>query len=141
VYASEGFSRYTGYSKEEIEGRNCRFLQGKDSNPKDVEKIKAAINEKHEVTLTLDPNSNHKPNPKPNPKPNSNLTLTLTLPLTLILPRRFHCVYLTTKKMVHPFLIRLGLGLGFLRWIFCVPFFILFFHFPSRFCFLSLLQS
>jgi PAS domain-containing protein len=46
IYASEGFSKFTGYSKEEIEGRNCRFLQGKDSNPDDVSRIREAIQER-----------------------------------------------------------------------------------------------
>ena len=53
IYASEGFTRYTGYSKEEIEGRNCRFLQGKDSNPADVAKIREAIIKMEPVSLCL----------------------------------------------------------------------------------------
>jgi len=28
VFASEGFYQLTGYSPEEVLGRNCRFLQG-----------------------------------------------------------------------------------------------------------------
>jgi PAS domain S-box-containing protein len=53
IYASEGFSKFTGYSKEEIEGRNCRFLQGKDSNPEDVSRIREAIEKKEEVSVCL----------------------------------------------------------------------------------------
>ena len=53
IYASEGFTRYTGYSKEEIEGRNCRFLQGKDSSPADVKKIRDAIIKMEPVSLCL----------------------------------------------------------------------------------------
>lgn len=53
IYASEGFSKFTGYSKEEIEGRNCRFLQGKDSNPDDVSRIREAIEKKEEISLCL----------------------------------------------------------------------------------------
>lgn len=53
IYASEGFSKFTGYSKEEIEGRNCRFLQGKDSNPDDVSRIREAIEKKEEVSVCL----------------------------------------------------------------------------------------
>lgn len=53
IYASEGFTRYTGYSKEEIEGRNCRFLQGKDSSPVDVKKIRDAIIKMEPVSLCL----------------------------------------------------------------------------------------
>ena len=53
IYASEGFSKFTGYSKEEIEGRNCRFLQGKDSNPADIARIREAIEKKEEISLCL----------------------------------------------------------------------------------------
>ena len=53
IYASEGFKKYTGYSKEEIEGRNCRFLQGKDSSPADIKRIRLAIERKEEVSLCL----------------------------------------------------------------------------------------
>ena len=53
VYASEGFSRYTGYKKEEIEGRNCRFLQGKDTDPADVAKIREGIKKKEPVSVCL----------------------------------------------------------------------------------------
>lgn len=32
IYMSEAFGRLTGYSEEEIVGRNCRFLQSPDGN-------------------------------------------------------------------------------------------------------------
>ena len=53
IYASEGFTKYTGYRKEEIEGRNCRFLQGKDTDPADVKKIREGINKKEPVSVCL----------------------------------------------------------------------------------------
>lgn len=43
IYASAGFCRYTGYLSEEIQGRNCRFLQGTGTSPTDVEVIRQAI--------------------------------------------------------------------------------------------------
>ncbi|KAK4339535.1 hypothetical protein RND71_040997 [Anisodus tanguticus] len=43
VYASSGFFTMTGYSSKEIVGRNCRFLQGKDTDQKEVEKIREAV--------------------------------------------------------------------------------------------------
>ena len=53
VYASEGFCYLTGYNKEEIENRNCRFLQGPETDSKDVAKIRAAINEGCEASVEL----------------------------------------------------------------------------------------
>jgi two-component system, cell cycle sensor histidine kinase and response regulator CckA len=43
VYANEGFWRLTGYGREEVMGRNPRFLQGKDTSPEAVAKIRDAI--------------------------------------------------------------------------------------------------
>ncbi|KAG9153731.1 hypothetical protein Leryth_005861 [Lithospermum erythrorhizon] len=43
MYASAGFFKMTGYSSREVVGRNCRFLQGADTNPEDVAKIREAL--------------------------------------------------------------------------------------------------
>ncbi|XP_048598919.1 phototropin-2 isoform X2 [Brassica napus] len=43
VYASSGFFTMTGYSSKEIVGRNCRFLQGPDTDQKEVAKIRDAV--------------------------------------------------------------------------------------------------
>nr|AML79505.1 putative LOV domain-containing protein [Phacelia campanularia] len=43
LYASAGFFRMTGYSSREVIGRNCRFLQGSDTNPEDVAKIRETL--------------------------------------------------------------------------------------------------
>jgi len=53
VYASKGFCHLTQYSKNEIEGKNCRFLQGRDTDPKDIQKITDAIAAKTEVSVCL----------------------------------------------------------------------------------------
>nr|AML76951.1 putative LOV domain-containing protein [Spinulum annotinum] len=45
VYASEGFFRMTGYSTGEVLGRNCRFLQGPDTDRHTVLEIRDAIRE------------------------------------------------------------------------------------------------
>ena len=45
VYASQGFLNLTGYSMEQILGRNCRFLQGPETDPEAVDKIRKAIEE------------------------------------------------------------------------------------------------
>ncbi|CAJ1942083.1 unnamed protein product [Sphenostylis stenocarpa] len=43
MYASSGFFTMTGYSSKEIIGRNCRFLQGPETDKNEVEKIRDAI--------------------------------------------------------------------------------------------------
>lgn len=43
VYASAGFFTMTGYGPQEVIGHNCRFLQGPDTDPADVEKIRLAV--------------------------------------------------------------------------------------------------
>nr|AML76398.1 putative LOV domain-containing protein [Phelline lucida] len=45
LYASAGFFKMTGYTSKEVIGRNCRFLQGADTNPEDVAKIREALQE------------------------------------------------------------------------------------------------
>ena len=43
VFANDAFCRLTGYSKAEILGRNCRFLQGPDTHPEAVKALRDAI--------------------------------------------------------------------------------------------------
>ncbi|MDR9394640.1 PAS domain-containing protein [Roseovarius sp. SYSU LYC5161] len=43
IYVSEEFERQTGYSVDEAVGRNCRFLQGPDTDPEAVEAIRCAL--------------------------------------------------------------------------------------------------
>lgn len=43
IFANAGFEQITGYHSEEVLGRNCRFLQGKDTDPEAVNKIRTAI--------------------------------------------------------------------------------------------------
>ncbi|WVZ04491.1 hypothetical protein V8G54_025297 [Vigna mungo] len=43
MYASAGFFKMTGYTSKEVIGRNCRFLQGADTDPDDVAKIREAL--------------------------------------------------------------------------------------------------
>ncbi len=45
IYANRGFSRLTGYSRKEVVGRNCRFLQGPDSSEETIEEIREALEE------------------------------------------------------------------------------------------------
>ena len=43
VFANDAFCRLTGRSRGEILGRNCRFLQGPDTDPEAVARIRAAV--------------------------------------------------------------------------------------------------
>ena len=43
VLANEAFLELTGYPAEEVIGRNCRFLQGKDTDPAAVAEIRMGI--------------------------------------------------------------------------------------------------
>lgn len=43
VYANEGFERLTGYGREDVLGRNCRFLQGEQTEPNKIAEIRNSI--------------------------------------------------------------------------------------------------
>nr|AML79256.1 putative LOV domain-containing protein [Bazzania trilobata] len=45
LYASAGFFKMTGYTPKEVIGRNCRFLQGADTDQEDIERIRSALRE------------------------------------------------------------------------------------------------
>jgi PAS domain S-box-containing protein len=53
VYANEQFERLTGYREAEIIGRNCRFLQGEDTDPESITEMRAAIASEEAVTVEL----------------------------------------------------------------------------------------
>ncbi|TMT81382.1 PAS domain S-box protein [Haloterrigena sp. H1] len=50
TYVNEQFSELTGYNKEEILGKNCRFLQEDGADPETVSTIRQAIEEQEPVT-------------------------------------------------------------------------------------------
>jgi PAS domain S-box-containing protein len=43
IYLNEGFEELTGYDEDEVLGRNCRFLQGEDTDSDTVAAIREAI--------------------------------------------------------------------------------------------------
>jgi PAS domain S-box-containing protein len=53
IYANEQFVRLTGYDREEIIGRNCRFLQGENTDPDPVEAMSRAIDNRESVMVEL----------------------------------------------------------------------------------------
>ena len=52
IFVSDEFKDQTGYSPEEAIGRNCRFLQGPDTNPHAIEAIRQGL--KAETSFTID---------------------------------------------------------------------------------------
>jgi len=52
IYVSEEFYHQTGYTPDEAVGRNCRFLQGPETNPYAVEAIRNAL--KAQTTFVID---------------------------------------------------------------------------------------
>lgn len=53
VYATQGFLILTGYTLDQVLGRNCRFLQGPETDPKAVEKIRRSIEEGTDMSVCL----------------------------------------------------------------------------------------
>lgn len=53
IFSSDGFCDFTGYSHDEIEGKNCRFLQGAGTSKEDVDRIRKAIKEQKEESVNL----------------------------------------------------------------------------------------
>jgi PAS domain S-box-containing protein len=53
IYASDAFSTLTEYSNSEIVGKNCRFLQGKDTKQEHVQIIRDAIKNEVECAVNI----------------------------------------------------------------------------------------
>ncbi len=53
VYVNPAFEVMTGYCLEEVQGKNCRFLQGRETDLAEVEKLREAIREKREISVVL----------------------------------------------------------------------------------------
>ncbi|XYK80569.1 MAG: PAS domain-containing protein [Labrenzia sp.] len=52
IFVSEEFERQTGYTSVEAVGRNCRFLQGPETNPFAIEAIRQGL--KAQTRFTID---------------------------------------------------------------------------------------
>lgn len=53
VYASDGFCKLSGYKKQDVLGRNCRFLQGPGTDQAAVDVIRQAVSEGRDVSVCL----------------------------------------------------------------------------------------
>merc|ERR1712238_215177 len=53
VFATPGFYKLTGYTTEQVLGRNCRFLQGSGTDPKTVDIVRKAIQSGSDCTVCI----------------------------------------------------------------------------------------
>ena len=53
IFVSDEFELQTGYATEEAVGRNCRFLQGPDTDPHAVDAIRQALNAQTRFTIDI----------------------------------------------------------------------------------------
>jgi PAS domain S-box-containing protein len=53
IYVNAAFELMTGYSASEVLGRNCRFLQGADTDQRGLTEIREAIRERRDVRVVL----------------------------------------------------------------------------------------
>jgi PAS domain S-box-containing protein len=53
VFVNEHFCAQTGYTEEEVLGRNCRLLQGEETDPEPVARLREGIEAKEPVTTEL----------------------------------------------------------------------------------------
>ncbi len=53
IYANEAFQKLTGYSPDFVMGRNCRFLQGPDTDPQTRETIRRAVRGGESCTVEI----------------------------------------------------------------------------------------
>lgn len=53
VYVNDAYEQLTGYSKKEALGRNCRYLQGKNTDPEAVTALRTGIDAQEPTTVEL----------------------------------------------------------------------------------------
>ncbi|MBT2786634.1 MULTISPECIES: EAL domain-containing protein [unclassified Halomonas] len=53
VYVNAAFERITGYSRSQVLGRNCRFLQGEETDPATIKQLREGVTEQREVHVVI----------------------------------------------------------------------------------------
>src|SRR5690348_13430786 len=51
IFANAAFTKLTGYTRDEILGQNCRFLQGPETDRDDVAKIRDAVERREAIEI------------------------------------------------------------------------------------------
>jgi PAS domain S-box-containing protein len=53
IFSNRAFSKLTGYSAQELVGRNCRLLQGPQTDPAAVAKIREAVSQERDLAIDI----------------------------------------------------------------------------------------
>ena len=53
VFVNEAFLKLTGYTRDEVLGRNCLFLQGADTNPKTITALREAMAAQKRIVVDI----------------------------------------------------------------------------------------
>jgi PAS domain S-box-containing protein len=53
IFVSDEFEAQTGYAPQEVLGKNCRFLQGPETDQATIEKIRAALKSESDITVDI----------------------------------------------------------------------------------------
>ncbi len=53
IYVNQAFTEITGYHEREVLGKNCRFLQGSETNQESIEQIRRALSEEAPCRVEL----------------------------------------------------------------------------------------
>ncbi|KQY35603.1 histidine kinase [Caulobacter sp. Root1455] len=53
IFANDAFLALTGYRRDEVIGRNCRFLQGPDTDPASIEAMRRAVADGQDMAIDI----------------------------------------------------------------------------------------
>ena len=53
VFANDSFLKLTGYTRMDVTGRNCRFLQGPETDSEAVDRLREAIRQETDIQVDL----------------------------------------------------------------------------------------
>ena len=53
IFMNDAFTKLTGYTREEVLGTNCRFLQGPGTSREDVTRVRNAIARREPIEIDL----------------------------------------------------------------------------------------